>query len=176
MCRRCVFVHRSSRLGAKVAVLDDEVLCGHGISATGALELAKAVHQCDGVMPHSLKSSRLCRYDSELKSRRNREQGWSVGVYFMEAVTLIRRVKSQEAMLPLISARSRVRAQFPKDGPSVSLGLMVYSLTLAWSSHKVLMQRSSRRLPGFPQTSQVRNDSSMAVSIRRQMSSFVWFT
>jgi hypothetical protein len=67
MCRRCVFVHRSSRLGAKVAVLDDKVLCGDGISANWTLELAKAVHQCDGVMPHSLKSSRLCRYDSELK-------------------------------------------------------------------------------------------------------------
>jgi hypothetical protein len=32
-----------------------------------ALEHAKALHHCDGVMPHSFKYSRLFRYDSELK-------------------------------------------------------------------------------------------------------------
>jgi hypothetical protein len=56
---RSVIVHHSSGLGAEVAVLDDEVQCGNGISAEWALEGAKAVCQFDGVMPHTFKSRRL---------------------------------------------------------------------------------------------------------------------
>jgi len=67
MCSRGVLVHCPRCLGAKVAVLGAELLCGDGISAKWALEHAKALHHCDGVMPHSLKYRRLFQYDSALK-------------------------------------------------------------------------------------------------------------
>jgi hypothetical protein len=67
MCSRGMFVHCPRCLGAEVAVLGAELLCGDGISAKWALEHAKALHHCDGVMPHSFKYRRLFQYDSELK-------------------------------------------------------------------------------------------------------------
>jgi hypothetical protein len=67
MCTHGVFVHCPRCVGAEVAVPGAELLCGDGISAKRAVEHAKALHHRDGVMPHTFKSSRLFRYDSELK-------------------------------------------------------------------------------------------------------------
>jgi len=67
MCSRGVLVHCPRRLGAEVAVLGVELLCVDGISAQWALEHAKALHHCDGVMPHNFKYRRLFQYDSALK-------------------------------------------------------------------------------------------------------------
>jgi hypothetical protein len=62
-----------SRLGAAAAVLAAELPCGDGVSTKWALEYAKALHHCDGVMSHSFKCSHLSRYDSELKLRTRHE-------------------------------------------------------------------------------------------------------
>jgi len=67
MCSRGVLVHYLSRLGAATAVLAAEVPRGDEVSTTWALERAKTLHHCDGVMSHSFKCSRLSPYDSELK-------------------------------------------------------------------------------------------------------------
>lgn len=67
MCSRSVLVHCLSRLGAAIAVLAAELLCGDGVFTKWTLERAKPVHHFDGVMSHSFKCSRLFRYDSELK-------------------------------------------------------------------------------------------------------------
>ena len=56
MCSRGVLVHYLSRLGATIAVLAAELPCGDGVSTKWALEYAKALHQCDGVMSHNLMS------------------------------------------------------------------------------------------------------------------------
>jgi hypothetical protein len=62
-----VLVHCPSCLGATVAVLAAEVLCGDRMFTNWTLESAKTVHHFDGVISHSFKSSRLSRYDSEPK-------------------------------------------------------------------------------------------------------------
>jgi hypothetical protein len=67
MYSRGVPVHYLSRLGAAAAVLAAELPRGDGVSAKRALERAKALHHRNGVMSHSFKSSRISRYDSELK-------------------------------------------------------------------------------------------------------------
>jgi hypothetical protein len=67
MCGRGVLVHCPGRLGAAVAVLAAEFLCGDGMFTKGTLERAKPGHHFDGVMSHNFKYSRLSRYDSELK-------------------------------------------------------------------------------------------------------------
>lgn len=53
MRSRGVLIHRLRRLGAAVAVLAAELLCGDGVLAKRALEEAKAVHHFDGVMSHT---------------------------------------------------------------------------------------------------------------------------
>ena len=68
MCSYGVLIHYPSRLRAAVAVLAAELQCGDGVFTKWTPEHAKAVHLFDGVMSHSFKCSRLCRYDSELKS------------------------------------------------------------------------------------------------------------
>jgi hypothetical protein len=67
MCSRGVLVHYLSRLGATTAVLAVEVPRGDGVSTQWALERVKTLHHLNGVMSHSLKSSRLSRYECELK-------------------------------------------------------------------------------------------------------------
>jgi hypothetical protein len=67
MCSRGVLIHCPGRLGAAVAVLAAELLCVDGVLTDWALERAKAVHHCNGVMSHSFKCSRISHYDSELK-------------------------------------------------------------------------------------------------------------
>ena len=67
MCSRGVLVRCPRCLGAEVAVLAVELLCGDGVSAKWALEHAKALHHCDGVMHHNFKYRRLFQYDSALK-------------------------------------------------------------------------------------------------------------
>ena len=67
MCRHSVLVHCSRCLGAEVAVLAAKLPCGDGVPAKWALEHDKALHHCDGVMPHCVEYSRLFQYDSELK-------------------------------------------------------------------------------------------------------------
>ena len=62
-----VLVHYPSRLPAAVAVLAAELQCGDGVFANETLKHAKTVHLFDCVMSHIFKSSRLSRYDSELK-------------------------------------------------------------------------------------------------------------
>jgi len=52
MLSRGVLIHCLGRLGAAVAVLAAELLCGDGVLAERALEQAKAVHHFDGVMSH----------------------------------------------------------------------------------------------------------------------------
>ena len=52
MCSGGVLVHCPSRLGAAVAVLAAELLCGDGVFTEWTLERAKAVHHSDGVMSH----------------------------------------------------------------------------------------------------------------------------
>jgi hypothetical protein len=67
MGNRGVLVHCLSRLGPAVAVLTVKLARGEGVFTKWTLEPAKAVHHCDGVMSHSLDSSRLAWHDFELK-------------------------------------------------------------------------------------------------------------
>jgi hypothetical protein len=53
MCSRGVLVHCPSCLCAAIAALTAELPCGDGVFTKWALELAKAVHHCDGVISHS---------------------------------------------------------------------------------------------------------------------------
>ena len=53
MCSRSVLVHCPSRLSAAVTILAMELLGGDGMITKRALERAKTVHQCDGVVSHS---------------------------------------------------------------------------------------------------------------------------
>ena len=67
MCNHAVLIHCPSRLSTGVAVLAAELPRGDGVFAKWTLERPKAVHHCDGVMPHNFNYSRLFRYDSEPK-------------------------------------------------------------------------------------------------------------
>ena len=95
MCHPGVLVHRLGRLGAAVAVLAAELLCGDGVFTKRTLERAKAAHHFDGVVSHSFKYSRLFRYDSELKlpsafvTNGSRCEGDSSALTFVEAVARI---------------------------------------------------------------------------------------
>jgi len=60
MLSRGVLIHCLRRLGAAVAVLAAELLCGDGVFAKRALEQAKPVHHFDGVMSHTF-SVVVCR-------------------------------------------------------------------------------------------------------------------
>ena len=46
--------------------------------------------------------------------------------------------------------------------------MIAQRLLASWSSHKVLTKLSARSFPGWPQTSQVRKDSSAVIPIRRR--------
>jgi hypothetical protein len=54
MLSRGVLVHDPSGLGAAVAVLAAELPCRDGMLTNRTLERAKTVHQCDGVMSHTM--------------------------------------------------------------------------------------------------------------------------
>jgi hypothetical protein len=70
MCSRGVLVHYLGRLGATTAVLAAELPCGDGVSTKWALERAKTLHHCDGVMSHSSRVVAILGYDSNLPLRR----------------------------------------------------------------------------------------------------------
>jgi hypothetical protein len=53
VCRGCVLIHHSGRLGAAAAVLAAELLGGDGVFTKGALERGKTVQGFDAVMSHS---------------------------------------------------------------------------------------------------------------------------
>jgi len=53
VCRGCVLIHHSGRLGAAAAVLAAELLGGDGVFTKGALESGESAHRLDGVMSHS---------------------------------------------------------------------------------------------------------------------------
>jgi len=67
MCGCCVLVHRFSRLGAAVAAMAAEILCGDGVSTNWTLERAKTVHHFDRIMSHSFSVVAYPAYDSKLK-------------------------------------------------------------------------------------------------------------
>jgi len=54
VCSHGVLIHKPGRLGAAVTVLAAEIPRRNGVLANRTLERAKAVHNFDGVMSHSI--------------------------------------------------------------------------------------------------------------------------